>query len=65
MPAVMNSSTHSSSRGRLRRGFDILSGLIDPFDRAVFAMFLVSEVHPFDDGNGRVARLAPSEHAIR
>ena len=26
------------------------------FQRAVFAMFLVSEVHPFADGNGRVAR---------
>lgn len=44
--------------GTLRRGFDVLAGLTDPFDRAVFAMFLVSEVHPFDDGNGRVARLA-------
>jgi fido (protein-threonine AMPylation protein) len=26
------------------------------FARAVFAMFLVAEVHPFSDGNGRVAR---------
>jgi fido (protein-threonine AMPylation protein) len=26
------------------------------FQRAVFMMFLVSEVHPFDDGNGRLAR---------
>jgi Fic family protein len=25
--------------------------------RALFAMFLVSEVHPFTDGNGRLARL--------
>lgn len=46
------------AEGTLRRGFDILAGLTDPFDRAMFAMFLVSEVHPFDDGNGRVARLA-------
>ena len=29
----------------------------DPFGRAAFVMFLVAEVHPFDDGNGRVARL--------
>lgn len=26
-----------------------------PFARAVFMMFMVSEVHPLDDGNGRVA----------
>lgn len=44
--------------GTLRRGFDVLAGLTHPFNRAVFVMFLVSEVHPFDDGNGRVARLA-------
>lgn len=25
--------------------------------RALLAMFLVSEVHPFTDGNGRIARL--------
>lgn len=25
--------------------------------RAIFMMFLVSEVHPFEDGNGRVARI--------
>ncbi len=44
--------------GTLRRGFEMLAGLTAPFDRAVFVMFLISEVHPFDDGNGRVARLA-------
>jgi Fic family protein len=27
-----------------------------PFGRSVFLLFLISEVHPFDDGNGRVAR---------
>jgi Fic family protein len=25
--------------------------------RAVYMMFLISETHPFDDGNGRVARM--------
>jgi fido (protein-threonine AMPylation protein) len=43
--------------GTLRRGFDIAGGLVEPFARAVYLMFLVAEVHPFDDGNGRVARI--------
>ncbi|UZN03983.1 Fic family protein [Cellulomonas sp. S1-8] len=43
--------------GTLREGWRLADGLLDPFARAVYAMFLVSEVHPFADGNGRVARL--------
>lgn len=43
--------------GTLRRGFETGRGLLSPFSRAVFMMFLVTEVHPFADGNGRVARL--------
>ena len=41
----------------LRQGFDAGAGLIDPFARAVYLGFIVSEVHPFDDGNGRIARI--------
>lgn len=43
--------------GTLERGFDFLPPLDDPFHRAVFMMTLVSDVHPFADGNGRVARI--------
>lgn len=43
--------------GTLRSGFERYAQLQDPFARAAFMMFLVSEVHPFDDGNGRIARL--------
>jgi len=43
--------------GTLRRGFQVGESLISPFARAVYVMFLVSEVHPFADGNGRVARI--------
>jgi hypothetical protein len=43
--------------GTLRRGFDIGAGLISPFARATYMMFLTSEVHPFADGNGRTARI--------
>jgi fido (protein-threonine AMPylation protein) len=41
----------------LRIGFERGAALVSPFQRAVYMMFLVSEVHPFADGNGRVARL--------
>jgi Fic family protein len=43
--------------GTLKKGFDWYSMLQDPFARAIYMMFLVSEVHPFLDGNGRVARV--------
>jgi hypothetical protein len=43
-------------RGTLRQGFELARSLEAPFARAVAMMFVVSEVHPFDDGNGRVAR---------
>jgi len=43
--------------GTLRAGFDVGRSLLDPFARAVFMMFLVAEVHPFADGNGRIARV--------
>ena len=41
----------------LRQGFEVGQTLLGPFARAVYLMFLVSEVHPFDDGNGRIARI--------
>lgn len=40
----------------LAQGFELYRTLPAPFARAVFIMFLVAEVHPFVDGNGRVAR---------
>ena len=43
--------------GTLEKGFAFLQGLGEPFQRAVFMMLLVSEVHPFSDGNGRAARI--------
>ena len=44
--------------GTLIEGFHRLADLPPGFARAVFELFLVSEVHPYDDGNGRVARAA-------
>jgi Fic family protein len=43
--------------GTLAKGFEIYRGLTAPLHRAIFMMFLISEVHPFTDGNGRVARI--------
>jgi hypothetical protein len=43
--------------GTLRKGFKWLQALEFPFQRAVYMMFLISEVHPFADGNGRCGRL--------
>jgi hypothetical protein len=40
----------------LARGLELLPALRTAFQRAVYVMFLVTEVHPFDDGNGRLAR---------
>jgi hypothetical protein len=42
--------------GTLRRGYEILQSLTTPTQRGTFAAFVVAEVHPFDDGNGRLAR---------
>lgn len=43
--------------GTLREGFQIGQGLLDSLARGVYMMFLIAEVHPFEDGNGRIARI--------
>jgi prophage maintenance system killer protein len=43
--------------GTLREVYRFYDSLPPGFARAAFAMFLVAEVHPFADGNGRTARL--------
>jgi hypothetical protein len=45
------------ARGTLIAGANRLVELEPGLPRALYAMFLVAEVHPFDDGNGRLARL--------
>jgi len=44
-------------RGTLMKSFDYYSALQHPFAKAAYMMFVVSEVHPFLDGNGRIARV--------
>jgi len=44
-------------RGTLEQGLALGRSLETPFQHAVFMMFLITEVHPFADGNGRIARI--------
>ena len=44
--------------GTLQVGFERVRGLGHPLAQAIMIMFVVTEVHPFSDGNGRTARLA-------
>lgn len=48
--------------GTLREGFERIRALTDPLARALMTMFVVAEVHPFADGNGRTARIAMNAH---
>ncbi len=43
--------------GTLTEGYQRLVDLDTAWERSVLSMFVVSEVHPFDDGNGRLARI--------
>jgi fido (protein-threonine AMPylation protein) len=43
--------------GTLVQGFKIYQQLPEGMHRALFIHFLVSECHPFDDGNGRISRI--------
>jgi hypothetical protein len=43
--------------GTLVEGYRFYEALPRGLSRAIFIMFLVGEVHPFTDGNGRVARV--------
>jgi hypothetical protein len=44
-------------RGTLKKGFELYRGLDPGIARAIFMMFLIADVHPFVDGNGRSARI--------
>ena len=44
--------------GTLEKGYETIMSAATPQNRAALAMFVIAEVHPFTDGNGRTARLA-------
>jgi hypothetical protein len=43
--------------GTLVQGFDIYKSLPAGLKKSIFIHFMISEVHPFDDGNGRLSRI--------
>jgi len=44
-------------KGTIVKSFDFYRAVRHPFARAVYMMFVISEIHPFLDGNGRVAKI--------
>ncbi len=52
-------------KGTLIKGFDYYQSLTDSFSKAAFIMFIISEVHPFLDGNGRIARVMMNAELVK
>jgi len=52
-------------KGTLVQSFDFYSALDHPFAKAAYIMFVISEVHPFLDGNGRVARVMMNAELVK
>lgn len=44
-------------RGTLRKGFEYYQALDNAFAKSLFMLFMISEVHPFADGNGRISKI--------
>lgn len=51
--------------GTLIRGFEIYQILKDGMAKALFMHFLISEVHPFEDGNGRLSRIMMNAELVK
>jgi hypothetical protein len=52
-------------RGTLEQSFGFYSALDHPFAKAAYIMFVMSEVHPFLDGNGRMARVMMNAELVK
>ena len=44
-------------KGTLIKSFNLYRAIKHPFAKAAYIMFVISEIHPFLDGNGRIARV--------
>ena len=56
---------HTLVRGTLIKGFDYYLNLQHPFAKAIYLKFLITEVHPFLDGNGRIARVMMNAELVK
>jgi hypothetical protein len=52
-------------KGTLIRSFDFYKALDHPFAKAAYIMFILSKVHPFLDGNGRIARIMMNSELVK
>lgn len=52
-------------RGTLSEGSKLARSVPEGIARAIYYAFLISEVHPFDDGNGRLSRLVMNAELTR
>ena len=51
-------------KGTLIKAYELYQSIEKGLKRAIFIMFLTSEMHPFDDGNGRIARIMMNAELI-
>ncbi|NEW79787.1 MAG: cell filamentation protein Fic [Gelidibacter sp.] len=56
---------HTLVRGTIIKGFDYYKALTEPFAKAAYIMFMISEIHPFLDGNGRIARVMMNAELVK
>jgi len=52
-------------KGTLIKGFDFYAALQEPFAKSAYMMFMISEVHPFLDGTGRIARVMMNAELVK
>jgi Fic family protein len=52
-------------RGTLQKALEPYLALNHPLAKAIYMMFVVSEVHPFEDGNGRIARIMMNAELVK